>query len=302
MWNQGTIDLSGCTISGNTASIGGGGLDMIPFQGTATVVACTIKQQHDDRQRWGHLRRRHHRSEHRHAQQHDRRRQQVGPERWQCQPERHHRPARNVVSGSNDLVGIGGSAGLSSSTNKLGVADPDLGPLADNGGPTETMALLTGSPAIRGGNLPLEVGPGGSALTTDQRGFPLDTPIPDIGAYQTQPPGSVSFTHLTSPSITYGTASVTISGILSDGNQAPPDTESVQITLDGVTQQAAIGTGGAFSATFDTSALAASATPYLRSRTQLRRRRELHRRQHDQHGDREPGHADGERHRLRRQL
>ena len=124
------------------------------------------------------------------------------------------------------------------------------------------MALLPGSPAIGAGSLALEVGPGGSPLTTDQRGQPLDTPNPDIGAYQTQPPVSLSFTGLTSPSITYGTASVTISGILSNGNQAPPDTESVQITLDGVTQSAAIGTGGAFSTTFDTSTLPASATPY----------------------------------------
>ena len=58
------------------------------------------------------------------------------------------------------------------------------------------------------------------------------------------------------------TASVTISGILANGDQAPPDTESVQITLDGVTQPAAIGTGGAFSTTFDTSTLGASGSPY----------------------------------------
>jgi len=167
-----------------------------------------------------------------------------------------------VVSGSNDLVGIGGSAGLSSSTNKLGVAAPDLGPLGDNGGPTETMALLPHSPAIGGGSVALEIGPGGSPLTTDQRGEPLDTPVPAIGAYQTQPLVSLSFTDLTSPSITYGTASVTISGTLANASQAPPDTESVQITLDGVMQPAAIGTGGAFFTTFDTSTLPASAMPY----------------------------------------
>jgi hypothetical protein len=167
-----------------------------------------------------------------------------------------------VVSGSNDLVGTGGSAGLSSITNLLGVVDPDLGPLGENGGPTETMALLTGSLAIHGGSLALEIGPGSSALTSDQRGLPLDTPSPDIGAYQTQPLINLSFDDLTSPRIPYATASVTISGSLANGNQAPPDSESVQITLDGVMQQARIGTGGAFSTTFDTSTISASATPY----------------------------------------
>ncbi len=43
--------------------------------------------------------------------------------------------------------------------------DPKLGPLADNGGPTLTMALLPGSPAIDAGNTSL-------APATDQRGYP----------------------------------------------------------------------------------------------------------------------------------
>ncbi len=59
--------------------------------------------------------------------------------------------------------------------------DPKLGPLADNGGPTETCALLTGSPAINAGANPAN-------LTTDQRGlarqFGSHT---DMGAYETQP-------------------------------------------------------------------------------------------------------------------
>ncbi len=256
VWNQGTINLSACTISGNTASIGGG---FDNYSGAATVVACTISGNTTTGSGGGIY---------------------VGgttgantvtlnntivagnestPSGGSAGPSD---ISGRSVSGSNNLVGTGGSAGLSSSANKLGVADPDLGPLGDNGGPTETMALLPGSVAIGAGSLALEIGPGGSALTTDQRGQPLDEPNPDIGAYQTQPPGSLSFTDLRSPSITFGTASVTLSGILSNANQAPPDTESVSTTLDGVTQQAAIGTGGAFSTTFDTSTLAVSATPY----------------------------------------
>ncbi len=56
-------------------------------------------------------------------------------------------------------------------------ADPLLGPLADNGGPTQTMALLAGSPAI---------GAGADCPATDQRGTPR-TDGCDIGAYQHDP-------------------------------------------------------------------------------------------------------------------
>jgi len=56
--------------------------------------------------------------------------------------------------------------------------DPLLGPLQSNGGPTQTMALLPGSPAIDAGvNCP--------PPTTDQRGEPRTTPC-DSGAVETE--------------------------------------------------------------------------------------------------------------------
>jgi hypothetical protein len=72
--------------------------------------------------------------------------------------------------------------------NDLKNVDPLLGPLGNNGGPTQTQALLKGSPAIDAGN------PNGCidfaviAVTTDQRGFPR--PVNgrcDIGAYEYYP-------------------------------------------------------------------------------------------------------------------
>ena len=59
-----------------------------------------------------------------------------------------------TVSGSYNLIGTGGSGGLVNGTNgnQVGVANPGLGPLQDNGGPTWTMALLPGSPAIDAGD------------------------------------------------------------------------------------------------------------------------------------------------------
>lgn len=65
-----------------------------------------------------------------------------------------------------------------SGVGSLNNQDPGLGPLADNGGPTFTMALLPGSPAIGAGSA---IG----APATDQRGVPRPQgPGVDIGAFE----------------------------------------------------------------------------------------------------------------------
>ena len=95
-----------------------------------------------------------------------------------------------------NLVGDGtGSSGFSSPGDQVGTSenpiDPLLGPLQDNGGSTQTHALLTGSPAIDAGNPNFEPPP-----EFDQRGsgFPrvldgdrIDGPRIDIGAYELSP-------------------------------------------------------------------------------------------------------------------
>jgi FG-GAP repeat len=53
----------------------------------------------------------------------------------------------------------------------VALADPKLGPLQNNGGPTRTHALLTGSPAIDGGNPSGCRDQFGALLSKDQRGF-----------------------------------------------------------------------------------------------------------------------------------
>jgi len=56
------------------------------------------------------------------------------------------------------------------------IADPLLAALADNGGPTQTMALQSGSPCI-------DIGSTGDSPATDQRGQARDAD-PDAGAYE----------------------------------------------------------------------------------------------------------------------
>jgi len=72
--------------------------------------------------------------------------------------------------------------------------DPLLGPLLDNGGPTETHALLVGSPAINVGDDTAVAGSGGVPLY-DQRGAPFDRIVSniDIGAFELQTAPSADF-------------------------------------------------------------------------------------------------------------
>ena len=85
-----------------------------------------------------------------------------------------------------------------------------LGPLAWNGGPTQTMALLPGSPAI---------GKGAAAgLSLDQRGFPVNSP-PDIGAFQFQgPPPSATISGPAS-----ATAQIAVTFTLTASDPTPSD-------------------------------------------------------------------------------
>lgn len=76
--------------------------------------------------------------------------------------------------------------------SQFDVTDPGLAPLADNGGPTETHALVAGSPAIDAGPDPVPDFPGASF---DQRGEGFARVVNgtvDVGAFEIQgdvPPG-----------------------------------------------------------------------------------------------------------------
>jgi hypothetical protein len=77
-------------------------------------------------------------------------------------------------------------SGAFTNTGSLNNLDPKLGPLSNSGGPTLTLPLLAGSPAIDAADT-------ASAPATDQRGFPRPAgAAADIGAYEYGSPAIVS--------------------------------------------------------------------------------------------------------------
>jgi len=89
--------------------------------------------------------------------------------------------AGNAEPSGGDCAGCTGQSSNNLISTITNILNPDLGPLQSNGGSTETMMPLPGSPAIGAGV--------SSLLTTDQRGFPRPTGTgvaSDLGALQMQ--------------------------------------------------------------------------------------------------------------------
>lgn len=166
--NSGTTTLSNCTLSGNSARFGkGGALYNLPDSGltpaTLTLSSCTLAGNSADQ----------------------------GGGLYTNTPAVVNL-SNSIVAGNSatygpDLLGTAagdynlvqdrGGATLSGAGN-LTDPDPKLGALASNGGPTQTQALLSGSPAIDAANPALTSG-------TDQRGYarPVNGRS-DIGAFE----------------------------------------------------------------------------------------------------------------------
>jgi parallel beta-helix repeat protein len=140
----GTLRLTNCTVSGNTAQNRGGGLynDGGAVTLTNTIVAA---------------------------------RNGGGDVLGAVDPG----SANNLIGIATGMTGIeNGSNGNQVGTGPAPI-DPLLAVLGDYGGPTQTMALLPGSPAIGGGKS------GSGVLRTDQRGQPRAGRV-DIGAFESQ--------------------------------------------------------------------------------------------------------------------
>ena len=149
--NTGTLRLFSATVAGNSASTGGG----ISVAGGTATTANTLLAGNTA--------------------------SSTGPD---C--------AGTLSSGNDNLLGNSSGCTFTSQNNdKVGTAgapiDPLLGPLANNGGPTRTRAILPGSPAIAAGSYSC-ADYQGHALATDQRGVARPDPSSrcDIGAYQSR--------------------------------------------------------------------------------------------------------------------
>ena len=194
LYNSGTATISDCTISGNSAGTAGGGLYNLGFAYDLVLTNCTIAVNYAGSNGGGLY--------------------NAGPGTTLTACTISGNSAGSECGG---IYGAGGGTatlidtlvaynrgydisgvGTSGSNDLIGTAayyevwpqngvdgnivgfEPDLGGLGDYGGPLQTVALLPGSPAIGAGTVV-------SGITTDERGFPLDSPNPDIGAFQVQP-------------------------------------------------------------------------------------------------------------------
>jgi hypothetical protein len=165
----GTTTLTNCTVSGNSASFFADGGGLYDSGGTTTLINCTVSGNSAG----------------------------VAGGLNGTATLTNTIVAGNTASGSgpdalgtfaslgNNLIGeTDGSSGWVGSDLKGTIAqplNPLLAPLGDYGGPTQTMALLPGSPAIDAGNNHLI--PAG--VTTDHRGLPrIVNGTVDIGAFE----------------------------------------------------------------------------------------------------------------------
>jgi fibronectin-binding autotransporter adhesin len=186
--NGGTLTVSDCTLSGNSADFGGG----IDNLGTLTVSDCTLSG-NSAGDAGGCI-------------YNKRLKGYTGTVTLNNSIVANSSSGGDVhissgtITGSNNLIEDGsGGGGLSHTLT----GDPKLGPLASNGGPTQTLALLPDSPAIDKGDNSLAKDSQGNPLTTDQRGYSrISGAAVDLGAYEVQQP---SLSPATLPNGTYGT-------------------------------------------------------------------------------------------------
>ena len=110
----------------------------------------------------------------------------------------------------------GSSCGFSTASHSMSNTSPQLGPLGNNGGPTQTMALPSGSPAVDA----IPAATSGCTGTTDQRGTTRPQGAGcDIGAYELVQSGSGTPSVPTGLTVTGTTSSsVSLSWNASTGN------------------------------------------------------------------------------------
>jgi hypothetical protein len=153
-----------------------------------------------------------------------------------------------AITAQGDLFGTPSGTGFQIA-NDLGsevVGNPLLGPLANNGGPTPTLAVGANSPAFLAGVASSTIG---AVPAADQRGFPRLAGSPGVGAFQPALPVTVAITGVTSKfSLLSQTETVNVQVTFLNGR--PVTGGQVTITDDGQTQTVGLNNSGQASATF----------------------------------------------------
>ena len=119
--------------------------------------------------------------------------------------------------------------------------DPNIGPLQDNGGPTETHALLPGSLAI-------DAGDDVAAPATDQRGVVRpQIAASDIGAYEYQLPGEAPIAVDDSYDVAHNTLrTVPVPGVLDNDSDGDGDPMTASLVGDVSNGTLNLGADGSF--------------------------------------------------------
>jgi hypothetical protein len=125
-------------------------------------------------------------------------------------------------------------------------ANPQLGPLQDNGGPTPTEAIPTTSPAFLHG---VSSGSLGIVPTVDQRGNPRLSSMPGAGAFAPTVPTTLTVTSV-SEQYTLFSQIEGVSVRLTFANSQPLAKATVTITDNGQTQTVTTDSNGNATATF----------------------------------------------------
>jgi len=134
----------------------------------------------------------------------------------------------SIVAGNNTSPGDDClNCGTQSNSNLFDVAAAalKLAPLANNGGPTQTLLPLAGSPAIGAGSTSIALNPGlPQSLANDQRGAGFARIVNnsvDLGAVQYNSGAAASFTLVVTGSPTAGTPfTVTVNALTASGTPA----------------------------------------------------------------------------------
>jgi predicted outer membrane repeat protein len=179
IYNYGTLTLNQCTLSGNSAANGGGGIFIL--YGTLALNQCTLSGNSAATSSGGGIF-----SSHGLLTLN------------QCTLSGNSAKygggiddfegalamTNTIVAGNSGTDIINGGVVTYGGSN-LVQSDPDLAPLGNYGGPTQTMPPLPGSPAIGAGSMAANI------FATDQRGYPrTQNGLIDIGAVELQSPAA----------------------------------------------------------------------------------------------------------------